>query len=159
VSGETGTPIRLALADGSFLVAQVQDGLGAMEAKDRGFIDERVRAAFADSLYLDKAMEDEFPRENKWDYLLGHAGSRKMVGLEPHSAKSDQISTVIAKKKAAQAQLRPHLRQGARVDRWLWVASGKVHFANTEKARFRLDQNGITFVGTKVLAKHLPSDA
>jgi hypothetical protein len=38
------------------------------------------------------------------------------------------------------------------------VASGKVHFADTEKARLRLDQNGIKFVGTRVLAKHLPDD-
>jgi hypothetical protein len=36
------------------------------------------------------------------------------------------------------------------------VAPGKVHFAETEKAKLRLDQNGIEFVGTKVMAKHLP---
>ncbi len=32
----------------------------------------------------------------------------------------------------------------------------KVHFADTEKPRRQLDQNGIEFVGTKVMAKHLP---
>lgn len=30
------------------------------------------------------------------------------------------------------------------------------HFAETEKAKLLLDQNGIEFVGAKVLAKHLP---
>ena len=52
-----------------------------------------------------------------------------------------------------------HLREGARVTKWLWVASGEVHFANTERTRHRLDQNGIEFVGTRVAARHLPGSA
>ena len=56
-------------------------------------------------------------------------------------------------------QLRDHLREGVKIGKWLWVASGKVHFAATEKAKVRLDENGIEFVGTKVLAKHLPKPA
>jgi hypothetical protein len=98
-------------------------------------------------------------QENRWDYLIGHAPSTLVVGLEPHSAKRDQISTVIAKRKAAVDQLRSHLKSDARIAAWLWVASGKVHFVDTEKARRRLDQNGIRFVGTKVLRKHLPVGA
>jgi hypothetical protein len=46
-----------------------------MESSHRLYIDEPVRGAFADSLYLDKAMADRFPNQNKWDYLLGHLGS------------------------------------------------------------------------------------
>ena len=93
---------------------------------------------------------------NRWDYLLGHAPSGKVVAVEPHSAKQDEITTVINKRAAAREQMRAHLNDGARVAKWLWVASGKVHFANTEKARLRLDQHGIEFVGTKVTSKHLP---
>jgi DNA-directed RNA polymerase beta subunit len=78
------------------------------------------------------------------------------VAVEPHSAKQDEISTVIKKRTAAREQLKAHLHDVSRVTTWLWVASGKVHFANTEKARVRLDQNGIEFVGTRVTAKHLP---
>jgi 6-phosphogluconate dehydrogenase len=39
------------------------------------------------------------------------------------------------------------LNPQARIAAWLWVASGKVHFADTEKVRRRLDQSGIEFVG------------
>ena len=154
-----GTPIRAALTNDSFLRDEVKDGLAGIEKADRGYIDETVRTAFADSLGLDKALRAKHGQENRWDYLLGHADSRKVVGLEPHSAKADEISTVIKKKEKAKEQLRAHLRPGARVAVWLWVASSKVHFANTEKASIRLDQNGIKFVGTRVMRKHLPAGA
>jgi len=61
---------------------------------------------------------------------------------------------VIKKKEAARDQLQTHLLQGTGVAQWLLVASGRVYFADTEKAR-RLDQHGIQFVGKKGLPKHL----
>jgi hypothetical protein len=64
---------------------------------------------------------------------------------------------VIAKRQAALVQLREHLREGKSVSEWFWVASGRVDFLDIEKARYRLDQNGIKFVGKKLLKKHLPS--
>ena len=118
---------------------------------------EEVRTSFADSLDIDKALRKGNDQANRWDYLLGHSGSSTLIGLEPHSAKEDRISTVIAKKSAAGRQLAEHLGAGARIKQWLWVASGPVHFANTERARVRLDQNGIKFVGKVVLPKHLPT--
>jgi hypothetical protein len=93
--------------------------------------------------------------KNRWDYLLGHTSSGQIVALEPHSAKTDEISSVIRKRRAAIEQLRIHLRTGLHISSWLWVASGKNHFADTEKARRLLDQNGIEFVGKQVLARHL----
>jgi len=151
------TPIRVALVAGSTLHTLVHDGLGAIKDDHRGYIHESLRAEFSDSLDLDEAMRPEHNPEYRWDYLLGHRPSTAVVGLEPHSARADEISTVIAKRKAARDQLRSHLKPDARIEAWLWVASGKVHFAETEKARRRLDQNGIQFVGTKVLRKHLPA--
>jgi hypothetical protein len=115
-----------------------------------------VREAFDDSLDLDEAMRPGHDQENRWDYLLGHGASREVIGLEPHSARGDQVGTVIGKRKAAMTQLTGHLKTGARVSRWLWVASGRVLFADTERARRRLDQHGIQFVGTRLLQKHLP---
>jgi hypothetical protein len=88
--------------------------------------------------------------------LLGHAPSAEVVAVEPHSAKQDEVTTVIRKKRAALDQLKDHLRDGARMAKWLWVTSGKVHFADTEKTRRLLDEKGIEFVGTRVYAKHLP---
>ena len=107
---------------------------------------------------MDRALEEQYPSENRWDYLLGYAPGLAVVGLEPHSAKQDEISTVIRKKQAAGQQLATHLKPGERVAEWYWVASGKVYFADTEKARRRLDQHGIRFVGRKLLRKHLPPD-
>jgi hypothetical protein len=147
--------VRDALVSESPLRALVEGGLGAVADDHRKYIDEPLRPAIADSLDLDEAMRPEHGSANRWDYLLGHAPSSAVIGLEPHSAKQDEISTVIAKHTAAKDQLRQHLRDGARVDAWFWVASKKVHFADTEKARRRLDQHGIEFVGTRVLAKHL----
>ncbi len=134
------------------------NGLMAMEGGHRALIDESVRSDFADSLNLDTSLREAHPDENRWDYLLGHGPSRSVIGLEPHSAKKDEISTVIAKRRSALIHLRKHLKPGRSIAAWLWVASGRVHFANTEKARLQLDQNGITFVGKLVLNRHLPTN-
>lgn len=151
------TPVRRSLRDTSSLLAYVADGLGALENAHRGYLDDSIRSAFADSLDLDEALRAGHEQENRWDYLLGHGPSAEVVALEPHSAKQDEITTVIKKRRAALDQLEGHLEAGARVSKWLWVASGKVHFADTEKTRRLLDQNGIEFVGRRVCGKHLPA--
>lgn len=148
-------PVRAALEPTSALVEQVEDGLGALERDHRAHLDETIRASFGDSLDLDEAMRPFFPNESRWDYLLGYTPAGRVVALEPHSAHEDQVSVVIAKKKAAQEQLRGHLKKSASVAEWFWVASGKVQFAKTEKAIRRLDEHGILFVSRILLAKHL----
>ncbi len=153
------TPIRSSLKKTSALQDEVHDGMGAIEKSHRVYFAEEIRNSFDDSLDIDKAFLEGHEEENRWDYLLGHAQSDTVIGIEPHSAKQDQISKVIKKKAAAKRQLAQHLKPGAKITSWLWVASGKkVHFANTEKARLRLDQQGIRFVDRKVLPKHLPVD-
>lgn len=150
------TPIRVALVPPSSLQSHVHDGLGAIETRHRRYIEGSLRTDFADSLDLDGAMRSGHDQESRWDYLLGYAPTTKVVGLEPHSAREGEISIVIAKRRAASDQLRLHLKAGARIEAWLWVASGRVYFADTEKTRRRLDQNGIRFVGARVHRKHLP---
>ena len=56
-------------------------------------------------------------------------------------------------------QLQGHLKTGARVADWFWVASGKVDFLPLEKAHMRLASSGIRFIGTRLLKKHLPERA
>jgi hypothetical protein len=148
-------PVRAALEPTSALMEQVVDGLGALERAHRVYLHETIRASFGDSLDLDEAMRPLFPNQNRWDYLLGYTPARRIVALEPHSAHEDQISVIIEKKKAAQEQLRGHLKKNAVVAEWFWVASGKVQFAKTEKAIRRLDEHGILFVSRNLLAKHL----
>lgn len=153
---KTKTLIRRALQDDSHLRAKVQDGIGAVKKTDRTYLAEDIRGTLEDSLDLDAALQQDHRHENRWDYLLGHNPSEQLVAVEPHSAKQDAITTVINKRTAAKRQLVTHLKPGTHVSKWIWVASGKIYFADTEKIRRRLDQNGIEFAGGRVLAKHLP---
>lgn len=149
------TPIRNALVKDSALLPKVVEGFGAVEAAHREHFDNSIRNTFGDSIDLDASLKLGHEQENRWDYLLGHTPSLEIVAVEPHSAKQDQVTTVIRKRSAARAQLTGHLVDGVRITKWLWVASGKVHFAKTERVQRQLDQHGIEFV-TKVTAKHLP---
>lgn len=151
------TPIRKNLVATSELQAHVQAGLGAIDSADKQLFSAPVKAHFKDSLNIDEHLKKGHENIHRWDYLLGHGPSNEVIAIEPHSAKDDEASTVIAKRKEALRQLRPHLRPGAMVTRWLWVASGRVWFADTEKISLRLAQNGIQFVGREVLARHLPA--
>jgi hypothetical protein len=148
-------PVRQSLRGNSLLRSYVHAGLGALANGDRTRIAQDIRPQFADSLDLDSALRARYPTQNRWDYLLGHETSGQVIGLETHSARSDQISTVIEKRRMAREQLSLHFKPGAKVHKWLWVSSGRAHFADTEKTRRRLDQHGIQFVGSQVLAKHL----
>ena len=149
------TPIRAALLSHSALQKLVTEHLGAVEKAHRGYIAEESKRQFADSLEIDENLRKGHEQANRWDYLLGHKATSCVVGLEPHSANDDQVQTVIRKRKSALEQLRPHFKDGAKVVAWFWVASGKNRFADTEKTRRLLDQNGITFVCAELSEKHL----
>lgn len=149
------TPVRSSLRATSPLHESVQVALRAV--RERDCFDETVRADFADSRDLDAALRVAHPREKRWDYLVGHRPSGTVVGVEPHSTKESEIGVVIGKRRAALDQLRPHLRPGASVADWLWVASGRARFVDTEKARRQLDQAGIRLVGGRISLKHLPA--
>ncbi len=153
------TPLRQAMIDTSSLQSSISDGLGAIQSTHKDYFDESIKTVFADSLELDEAVKKGREQENRWDYLLGHTSSGEIVAVEPHSAKQDEVSTVIKKRTAAREHLKGHLRDGVRIYKWLWVASGKVHFADTEKTKRLLDQNGVEFVGRKISSKHLPPAA
>jgi hypothetical protein len=151
------TPIRWALREGSTLQARVANGLSAVNRRHaRDYLADDVRALFLDSLDLDAALQPAYASDHRWDYLLGHDRvSRVVIGLEPHTANNHEVSTVIAKRNAALMQLRDHLRPGAKVTQWFWVASGRVDFAPLERASLALSQEGITFVGRRLSASHL----
>lgn len=150
-----GTPVRRSLLPTSSLLPVVADGLGAVKKSHREYIHADLRPAFADSLDIDEAFRPGHEQENRWDYLLGHGPSAIVVAVEPHSAKQGEISTIIKKRQRAREQLASHLAPNARIAAWFWVASGRIHIANTERARRRLDQHGITFVDKTLMRKHL----
>jgi hypothetical protein len=155
VAGRSPTPIRAHLREESSLQPLVEDGLGAVESSHRGYLAAEIRPLFADSLNLDEGVRAEHAQSNRWDYLLGHGESGQVIGVEPHSARSDQVSVVIAKRDAAKRHLRGHLRPQVVISEWIWVASGRVDFAPYDRAKLRLDQAGIRFVGGQVKVKDL----
>ena len=113
--GKAPTPIRSVLRTESALTKLVADGLNALEDRHRSYINAAIRTSFSDSLEIDNNLKEGHDQENRWDYLLGHSEGAWVVGLEPHSAKDDQVSKVILKRKAALQQLKPHLKEGAKV--------------------------------------------
>ncbi len=156
MSKKVPTVVRSALLPGSALQPLVKDGLGAVAPAHRNYIEAPLRPSFEDSLDIDEGLRPGREAENRWDYLLGHGPSRTVIALEPHSARTGEVDTVIRKKAAARTQLYGHMASGARILHWFWVASGEVQFADTERARRRLDEQGIHFIGRALLAKHLP---
>ena len=133
----------------------VKDGLQALEKTHRSLIEDDFRPEFGDSVDIDKAFEKGHERENRWDYLLGHSQTERIIALEPHSANNNELSTVIKKREASLRHLRGHLKSGVFIAEWFWVASGNVDFLPIEKAVTRLNDNGIRFVGKKFLCKWL----
>lgn len=148
------TPVREALAPQSTIKAFVQDGMGAVKDKDKKFIDASLPTQFLDSLDTDEVFRVGRDQEPRWDYLLGHE-NRSLIAVERHSAKTDEIQSVINKKRALRQQLNGHLKDGMNISKWLWVASGTVCFPRGSKYEILLSQAGIKFVGRCVLAKHL----
>ncbi len=158
-SREEVPPLRAVLLAESALQADVKEGLGAVKAAHRGYFAEELRARFGDSLDLDEAMRSSHAESNRWDYLLGHSPDGAIIAVEPHSARTDQVSVVIAKRRAALQHLRGHLRDGMTVAKWIWVASGRVDFLAFDRAKRRLDEAGIAFAGGQVKVKDLSISA
>jgi hypothetical protein len=154
---KSGTPVRQSLNNDSLLRPLVQDGLAAVQKTDHAYFDVAIRADVADSLDLDEATRLDHDQENRWDYLIGISSSGAVVAVEPHSAREDQIETVIKKRDAARNALHHHMTSVTHIKEWFWVAAGngKMHFADTEKARRRLDKHGIKCVN-RIQAVHLP---
>jgi len=130
------------LLAGSALRGRLVAGVGAMAPGHRKLIAVSEREKIGD-----EASREEFPGANRWDYLLSVPAHSEIIGVEPHSAKDSEISVVIAKKQHAVAYLRAHLPTGHRVAKWFWVCSGPGGFSRMDRARRRLDQNGVTFEG------------
>ncbi len=141
------TPLlRTALRRDSHLQKHVKKGTSAFDRRDLALVAESERSRIGDSLDLDAATQPELPNENRWDYVLSLPDLSEIVGIEPHAAKDSEIGVVIAKKKNAVQYLQGHFCSGHRVKRWFWVSHGRVGFSRMDRARRRLDQNGILFV-------------
>jgi hypothetical protein len=141
------TRLKEALNETSRLRQLVRAGMGAFANVDLKLISDDQRSRIGDSLDLDDASKDEHPEANRWDYIVSIPDLKEFAGIEPHSAKDSEISVVVLKKKHATEYLRSHLQDGYRITRWFWVSHGTVSFSKMDRARRRLDQNGIAFEG------------
>jgi hypothetical protein len=139
--------LRIALNDGSPLRKHLKGGMAAFAPAHHRLVADGERSRVGDSLDLDAATRDEFPEAHRWDYILSVPDLSEIIGIEPHVAKDSEVSVVIAKKRHAAECLRNHLRGGYRVTRWFWVSPSTVGFSRMDRARRRLDQEGIAFAG------------
>jgi hypothetical protein len=139
--------LNKALVEGSTLRPHVKAGCGAIAAAHRAMLTDDLKQTVHDSMDLDTASSAEFPQSNRWDYVVAVRTSERLVGIEPHSARDDQVTTVIAKKRRSAQFLIGHLKPGTQIAAWIWVASGPVRFSRMDPAIRRLDQNGIRFAG------------
>jgi hypothetical protein len=135
------------LLPASTLRNHVRNGLGALPQAHRNLVAQDLRRHVGDSLDFDNATRADNPNANRWDYLLSVPNESKVVGLEPHTARDDQIRVVIAKKEHTAQYLRNHLLPRHRPLRWFWVTSGRVGFSRMERAIRQLNQAGIAFEG------------
>jgi hypothetical protein len=133
----------------------VKEGLQALPKKHHRLVGESARSRIVESLDIDEALRTAHPSAPRWDYLIGDGVESQVLAVEPHSAETSEVPTVIAKRRAAIVQLRPHLRSGARVVKWLWIASGRVDFVPHDRVLLRLAQEGIEFVGRQLEERHL----
>src|ERR1700722_6676258 len=113
------TTIRAALKPESSLRPRVKDGLGAIIKAHRNYFDQATKSSFEDSLDIDEGLKKGQEQENRWDYLLGPVPSKQIIGVEPHSAATGEITPVIEKLEAARRQMRDHFRDGKLVAKWL----------------------------------------
>lgn len=141
--------LRSALKGSSPLQSCVENGLDAFLAQDKSLIEKSERPRVVDSLDLDAATRAAFPDANRWDYILSISRSVEVIGIEPHTAKDSEISTVRRKKENAQTFLVGHLHSRYRVLRWYWVSHGRTQFSVMEKAQRQLAKSGIKY--TRVL--------
>lgn len=157
MNGRGPDPLAGGLKKGSPLQERIERGIRAL-GPDRDALDPNVRRDFGDSLALDDALAKEHSNDRRWDYLLGHRPSQRILALEVHAATDGEVQAILEKKRAAEQQLGPHLRRDVRVARWFWASSGCVGLS-PRGPRLRLAEEGIEFVGRRLQRKHLqPKD-
>jgi hypothetical protein len=128
----------------------IQEGVAALERRHRNLLADGLRSDARESLNLDDWARWECPESNRWDYLVAFASQPGLVAIEPHTAADHEVVVVVRKKKWALQYLRSHLREGASVTIWCWVASGRTGFSRTGNWRRRLDSAGIRFAGRQL---------
>ncbi len=128
-----------------------RSGLQALLPADRERITCKNTRALRGSIYLDKAVEEDYPNDPRWDYGIGidaTKGSDRVVWVEVHPASSSHVQEVIDKWKWLLAFLEKHTWPfSSSQQEFMWIASGTVSIPKNSPQRRKLALAGIKFVG------------
>ncbi len=127
-------------------------GLEALRDKDRNRISFGDTRRIRGSINLDSSLAESYPNLSRWDYGIGfekNIKTDKVVWLEVHPAKADEVKSMIAKLNWLKNWLQdsaPALRRITLGDSpFVWVASGGVAFQKSSQQARILASAGLTF--------------
>lgn len=124
-----------ALSPSPDLSTAVQPGLQALAVAHRTQIEQKQNAT--DSLCFDDVERDS----PCFDYLLGVVAD-DVLAVEVHPATAGELKSIFAKQAATRERLaRANVTHP--IDRWVWLASGKVDVPGDSADRVRLAERGI----------------
>lgn len=117
------------------LADNFKPGLQALRRNDRNAVSITDSRKLSGSIDIDKALESEYPNENRWDYCIGvrrTTHSDSLVWVEVHPANSSSVSAMLAKAKWLKSWLKSSGRPltvlcPGRLD-LRWVPTGRVGF-------------------------------
>jgi hypothetical protein len=109
-----------------------EDGLQALEKKDRGRVNCKDPRRLAGSVNLDEALKRVDPNGNRWDYGIGvrrKGGKEEVFWVEVHPASTSDVGKVLTKLEWLDDWLSkkaPALRKLTAKNGYVWIASGEV---------------------------------
>ena len=130
-------------------------GKQALENRHRNLVDCNEPMRLTGSINLDSTLMRERRHANapRWDYGLGYkpaGGPEQAIWVEVHSAKTDEVSRVLAKLKWLRSwlnseggQLQKLTERANRENQYVWIASNGVHISKNSPQARRLSQSAI----------------
>ena len=140
------------------LADNLKPGLQALRRNDRNAVSIEDSRKLSGSIDIDKALESEYPNENRWDYCIGlrrTTHSDSLVWVEVHPANSRSVSDMLAKAKWLKSWLKSSGRPlGVLCSGGLdlrWVPTGRVGFRRGSRQSTLLAQAGIGFPERRIV--------
>lgn len=126
-TADNSSPLK-ALAENSCLKEYFHSGSGAIREKE--CISVPQPRLTGGSVNLDKAMEQDLPEDNRWDYALEYDGCSFF--LEVHPASTSEVECVIRKVRQVKEWLAAHVPDFLQLPKkekgercFYWISSGK----------------------------------
>lgn len=128
-----------------------KEGLQALKAVDRQRIVINNTRKLCGSVDLDSCLEERYPNDNRWDYIICYNDVLHFV--EIHSASgASEVATIVNKAKWLRNWLKENTFETKRHTPFLWVSTNQVDKAilSTSTYRKRLAMCGVTLVGREL---------